>query len=206
MGAPSAKAIHMTIRQGGDNQVATTETMLDRLHAVQKEEWRRLKFTDENDESAWDVYQESLILGGKEAAKRAAEKAADEAQKDDDEDMDGKGKETAQDEEAAATEVDISERVAKLSTTWGDDELLEAVSGIVKPRILSKEERKKLEEKEAAEAEQKAQAAADLDAKKTAAARRGRGGALARGRAAAARGRGGAARGGSSATNRMDLT
>lgn len=207
--ASGAKAIHMTIKQGSDGNVVTTETMIDRLHAVQKEEWRRLKFTDENDEAAWEVYQESMILGGKEAAKRAAEaeRAARLAALNDDEDEDGedkgKGKEMVAEE--AKMEVDIVEQVSKLSTTWGDDQLLEAVSGIVKPKVLTKEERKLLEEQEAAEAVAKAQAAAELEAKKAAGSRVARGGMAGRGRGAA-RGRGGASRGGAAPTAAMDLT
>lgn len=201
----------MTIKQGSDGNVVTTETMIDRLHAVQKEEWRRLKFTDENDEAAWEVYQESMILGGKEAAKRAAdaERAARLAALDDEDgdgDGDGKGKgKTMEAEEAKMHEVNIAEQVSKLSTTWGDEQLLEAVSGIVKPKILTKEERRLQEEKEAAEAVAKAQAAAELEAKKASGSRVARGGMIGRGRGAA-RGRGGASRGGVAPTATMDLT
>ena len=190
----------MTIKQGGDNNVATTETMLDRLHAVQKEEWRRLKFTDENDEGAWDVYQESLILGGKETAQKHQQNRPDGDDDEDNEDKEGKGKEKPHDDDVAKEpELDITDTVSKLSTTWGEDKLLEAVSGIVKPKVLTKEERRKQEEAEAEEAELKAQQATAEAAKRTAAARRGRG------RGSATRGRGGTARGGAR-SDAMDLT
>ncbi|KAK7429909.1 hypothetical protein QQZ08_003531 [Neonectria magnoliae] len=61
-GTTAARAIHMTVKATGDGDVVTTETMADRLRAVQSEHWRTLHYTDENEEAAWDVYNESLFL------------------------------------------------------------------------------------------------------------------------------------------------
>ncbi|KAM0532579.1 hypothetical protein ACHAPP_006871, partial [Verticillium nonalfalfae] len=204
-GAAAAKAIHMTIKQSGDGSAAQSDTMLDRLRSVQSEHWRKLKYTDENDEAAWEVYNESLHLRDQGAKNGAA--AAPEQDLDDDLDEDGgsekgsrdKGKGKADpgeeeeeeedkegDEKAskAVEALSIAENASKLGTDWNDDDLLEAVSGIVKPKPVSKEEQKRAAEEAAA-----AQAAAEAAAKGRP---RARGGAVARGRG---RGRGATTRG-----------
>ncbi|KPM45368.1 hypothetical protein AK830_g1172 [Neonectria ditissima] len=61
-GAGAARAIHMTVKATGDGDVVAIETMADRLRAVQSEHWRTLRYTDENEEAAWEVYNESLFL------------------------------------------------------------------------------------------------------------------------------------------------
>ncbi|KAM0275728.1 hypothetical protein ACHAQH_007489 [Verticillium albo-atrum] len=196
--ASAAKAIHMTIKQSGDGSAVQSDTMLDRLRSVQSEHWRKLKYTDENDEAAWEVYNESLHLRDESAKKRAD--VAAEQDLDDDLDMDdnsengakdkGKGKASEADGaegEAASSAVEalsIADNASKLGTDWKDDDLLEAVSGIVKPKPVSKEEQKQAAEEAAA-----AQAAAEAAAK---ARPRARGGAAARGRG---RGRGATTRG-----------
>ncbi|KAM0324941.1 hypothetical protein ACHAQA_007908 [Verticillium albo-atrum] len=190
--AAAAKSIHMTIKQSGDGSAATSDTMLDRLRSVQSEPWRKLKYTDENDEAAWEVYNESLHLRDESAGKGAAAAAEDEADDDDDLDEDassekgaknkGKGKEGEEeedeDEEAkkAVEALSIADNAVKLGTDWKDDDLLEAVSGIVKPKPISKEEQQRA-------AEEAAAALAAAEAAKKARPR-------ARGGAAAARGRG----------------
>ena len=65
--ASAARAIHMTIKTPGDGEAVTTETMADRLRSVQTENWRKMRYTDENEEGAWDIYNESLFLRPKEA-------------------------------------------------------------------------------------------------------------------------------------------
>ncbi|ROT42914.1 hypothetical protein SODALDRAFT_327080 [Sodiomyces alkalinus F11] len=188
-GTGPAKAIHMTIKQGGDNEVSTTETMLDRLRAVQTEPWRQLRYTDENDEAAWDVYNESFILRHRDASKATTAE----------EDLPPEG--TAATKEAVEEKtVHPADRAGRLYTTWGDEELLEAVSGIVKPRGPTKAELQKKAEEEAAAAAQAAREKAEMDARR--AGQKTRGGApMARGRGG--RGRGAPGRGGSSV---MDLT
>ncbi|CRK48882.1 hypothetical protein BN1723_008240, partial [Verticillium longisporum] len=194
----------MTIKQSGDGSAAQSDTMLDRLRSVQAEHWRKLKYTDENDEAAWEVYNESLHLRDRGAKNGAA--AAPGKDLDDDLDEDGgsekgsrdKGKDKADpgeedegegkegDEKAskAVETLSIAENASKLGTDWNDEDLLEAVSGIVKPKPISKEEQKRAAEEAAA-----AQAAAEAAAK---ARPRARGGAVARGRG---RGRGATTRG-----------
>lgn len=104
----------MTIKATADGDAVTTETMADRLRFVQTEPWRKMRYTDENEEAAWEVYNESLFLRPK----------ADDA--------DTAGAEPAT-EGSEAVERDLEERVPKFGAKWGDKKMLEAVSGIVKP-------------------------------------------------------------------------
>lgn len=59
-GGPSVgRAIHMTIKTNGDE--VHTETMADRLRAVQAEKWSHLAYIDEHNERAWDSFDQNLI-------------------------------------------------------------------------------------------------------------------------------------------------
>ncbi|KAF6831738.1 DNA-directed RNA polymerase III complex subunit rpc37-like protein [Colletotrichum musicola] len=142
----AGRAIHMTIKTTADGSQAKSETMADRLRSVQIEPWRKLRYTDENDEAAWDIYQESLIL-------RAPGDNGKPPPAGDDEE---KEKKAALDAETKPA-VDLADCLSKLETKWGDDELLEAVSGIKKPKVLTKAE---------LEAEAAAAAAAEEEARK----------------------------------------
>ncbi|KAG5915276.1 hypothetical protein E4U42_000067 [Claviceps africana] len=105
----------MTIKNTADPDAVTTETMADRLRYVQSETWRRMRYTDENDEAAWDVYNESLFLQPRAAA----------APEDKDK---GKGKDDDDDHDQ-----DLPAQVPRLAARWRDKQMLEAISGIVKP-------------------------------------------------------------------------
>ncbi|KAG6250423.1 hypothetical protein E4U23_001440 [Claviceps purpurea] len=120
--APAARAIHMTIKNTADGDTVTTETMADRLRYVQTETWRKMRYTDENEEAAWEVYNESLFLQPKAGASAAA-MAMDVD--DDKKDKDSKGE--------GAAETDLEGLVPRFGATWGARKMLEAVSGIVKP-------------------------------------------------------------------------
>lgn len=98
----------MTIKTTADGDVVATETIADRLRSVQSEPWRTLRYTDENDDAAWDIYNESLFLRPEAEEGNVAE-----------------GGESVQ--------AGLDGRVPSFSTTWGDKELLEAVSDIKKP-------------------------------------------------------------------------
>ncbi|WYZ45899.1 hypothetical protein EsH8_IX_000124 [Colletotrichum jinshuiense] len=136
-GSAAARAIHMTIKTTPDGANAKSETMADRLRSVQIEPWRKLKYTDENDEAAWEIYQESLIM-----------RAPGESSKPPPADEDDEEKKKAALVEGAEADtkpvIDLADQVARLETKWGDDELLEAVSGIKKPKPLSKAEQEAL--------------------------------------------------------------
>lgn len=108
----AAKAIHMTIKNTADGETLTTETMADRLRAVQSETWRKMRYTDENDETAWEVYNESLFLRDPNAPEKPPVKEGEEEKPD--------------------LQDDLEETMPRFSTQWGDKELLEAVSGIKK--------------------------------------------------------------------------
>lgn len=104
----------MTIKNTADGDAVTTETMADRLRFVQTENWRKMRYTDENEEAAWEVYNESLFLQPK----------AEET-----EDVEGEGKAKA----GEGAERDMEELVPRFGAKWNDKQLLEAVSGIEKP-------------------------------------------------------------------------
>ncbi|KAH7134311.1 Sin-like protein conserved region-domain-containing protein [Dactylonectria macrodidyma] len=104
--AGPARAIHMSVKATGEGDGVAVETMADRLRAVQSEHWRTLRYTDENEEAAWEVYNESLFLRPTQG--EDAEAAADDGRQ-------------------------LEEAVPHFGTRWTDKQLLEAVSGIEKP-------------------------------------------------------------------------
>lgn len=111
----------MTIKTTTDGDAVTTETMADRLRFVQTEPWRKMRYTDENDEAAWDIYNDSLFLQPQPEEPAGAATAA-----------------------ASGTEIaaGLEGRVPQFGTRWGDTEYLEAVSGMKKsePPLEVKEE------------------------------------------------------------------
>ncbi|KAG6049037.1 hypothetical protein E4U17_006960 [Claviceps sp. LM77 group G4] len=118
----------MTIKNTADGDTVTTETMADRLRYVQTEKWRKMRYTDENEEAAWEVYNESLFLQPKAGASSSAAAAAAAMAMDVDDDK--KEKDIKGD---GAAEMDLEGLVPRFGATWGPRKLLEAVSGIVKP-------------------------------------------------------------------------
>jgi DNA-directed RNA polymerase-3 subunit RPC5 len=100
----------MTIKTTADGDGVTTETMADRLRFVQSEPWRHMRYTDENEEAAWDVYNDSLFLKAPQPETQDTVAPAE-----------------------GAPAAPLEEVVPQFSTKWGDKELLEAVSGIQKP-------------------------------------------------------------------------
>ncbi|UKZ79932.1 hypothetical protein TrVFT333_007695 [Trichoderma virens FT-333] len=108
--APTARAIHMSIKTTADGaDGVSTETMADRLRSVQTEPWRKMRYTDENEETAWEVYNESLFLRPRPDPN--AEQAAP----------------------AADADRDLEELVPTLGNKWDDKQFLESISGIKKP-------------------------------------------------------------------------
>ncbi|KAH0526814.1 hypothetical protein TsFJ059_010095 [Trichoderma semiorbis] len=108
--APTARAIHMTIKttaEGADG--VSTETMADRLRSVQTEPWRKMRYTDENEETAWEVYNDSLFL--RPRPEPAGEQGAP----------------------AGDADRDLEELVPTLGNKWDDTQFLESISGIKKP-------------------------------------------------------------------------
>lgn len=109
----TARAIHMTIKSAGaEGEQVVTETMADRLRLVQSENWQRMTFVDEQDQSAWDAYYGTLVV-------------RPEGQ----EPVEGDG-----------GNLDLEEKVPQLGTQWADDDLLRAVSGIEKVEIKDEPE------------------------------------------------------------------
>jgi hypothetical protein len=134
----------MTIKSAmdGDSGGVATETMADRLRNVQTEGWQRMEWVHDEAELAWEAYNECLLLRpGAGAAAAAAVKEEEEggaaAAGDGDGEAaggdKGKGKEVAADgvpDESGAA--DLVDKVAHLKTDWGEQELLQAISGVMK--------------------------------------------------------------------------
>ncbi|KAL7900424.1 Sin-like protein conserved region domain-containing protein [Trichoderma sp. SZMC 28014] len=110
--AAAARAIHMTIKTAADGTAdgVSTETMADRLRSVQTEPWRKMRYTDENEETAWEVYNDSLFLRPKADPTAAAGEPV-----------------------PAPEDHDLEELVPTLGNKWNDKEFLESISGITKP-------------------------------------------------------------------------
>ncbi|KAK3324546.1 Sin-like protein conserved region-domain-containing protein [Cercophora scortea] len=125
-GAPdksAGRAIHMTLKAAMDDEGGlTAETMADRLRAVQAEAWQKMEYVHDEDEAAWEAYNECLLL------RAAPEPNHTTSSK--------KGKEPATAAAAAdgttddSSAPDLVTKVARLQTDWGEDELLRAVAGI----------------------------------------------------------------------------
>lgn len=140
----------MTIKTTTDGDTVTTETMADRLRAVQSEPWRKMRYTDENDEAAWEVYNESLFLRPKGAEGEQEQEQEQEQPKEGEEQPTEPGQ-------------GLEESVAHFTTKWGDKELLEAVSGIKKetaPEVQIKRDPEPVQAKKVKQLEAAAEEAA----------------------------------------------
>ncbi|KAL5615405.1 hypothetical protein BROUX41_005452 [Berkeleyomyces rouxiae] len=124
--AGPARAIHMTVKTAGDTGEVVTETMADRLRAVQGERWRKLPYTDENVDEAWDAYEETLLplRNGVNAPPTAAL-----AEAGDDKDKTKKIKPDPVNK--------LSNAFKELETRWDDVRLFEAVSGAARPNAVA---------------------------------------------------------------------
>ncbi|EJP66602.1 DNA-directed RNA polymerase III complex subunit Rpc37 [Beauveria bassiana ARSEF 2860] len=145
-GGPGPRAIHMSIKTTADGETVTTETIADRLRSVQGEPWRKMRYTDENEEAAWEVYNESLFLNAKHNNNTTATETTS-------------GKKKAA-EDLPPPQESLEGAVSTFASKWGSDQLLEAVSGIKKPEpVVMVPPPAKVAEAKAAEAKAK------LDAK-----------------------------------------
>ncbi len=110
-GAP--RAIHMTVKSvGPDGDEVITETMADRLRAVQMENWTRMQYVGDDDERSWDTYDRTLFL------RNHAVPAADRT--------------TAADP-AAGPSTRLAAAVPALHTAWTEADMLQALSKMEKP-------------------------------------------------------------------------
>jgi len=55
----------MTVKSSTDGEEETSETMAQRITAVQSEAWISHQYIDEGVEASWNVYEEGLFVGGK---------------------------------------------------------------------------------------------------------------------------------------------
>lgn len=151
------RAIHMTIKTTVDGETVAAETIADRLRSVQSEPWRKMKYTDENEEAAWDVYNESLFL---------TSGATPAPQQEDD-------------KSTAANTPALDESVPAYASTWGEQAHLEAVSGMKKPVPVVVDEEELQQQQQLQVKLQAAAAEKKAEEDKRPATRRPRGGAAA---------------------------
>ena len=52
----------MTLKAAMDDDGIATETITDRLRAVQTEPWVKMQYVHHEHEAAWEAYSESLLL------------------------------------------------------------------------------------------------------------------------------------------------
>ena len=64
------RSIHMTVKPTADGEEETTDTMAERIRAVQEEPWRKLKYVDEDSMEAWEDFNESLFVEDVDAVPR----------------------------------------------------------------------------------------------------------------------------------------
>jgi DNA-directed RNA polymerase-3 subunit RPC5 len=61
------RAIHMTVKPTVEGEEETTDTMAIRIRAVQEESWQKFKCVDEDSIDAWELFNDSLFVEGKDA-------------------------------------------------------------------------------------------------------------------------------------------
>lgn len=57
----------MTVKPTVEGEEETTDTMAVRIRAVQEEIWRKFTCVDEDSQDAWELFNDSLFVEGKEA-------------------------------------------------------------------------------------------------------------------------------------------
>ncbi|KAJ2903777.1 hypothetical protein MKZ38_009343 [Zalerion maritima] len=119
------RAIHMTIKTGSGNEVST-ETMADRLKAVQNEKWERLEYVDENQERAWASYEENLIIKPNAQVKNEGENAPAQSS------AARKGKAPVRPSDPDA----LVEQMPHLQVKTTEEDIMYSISGLERPMPL----------------------------------------------------------------------
>ncbi|CAK7270771.1 hypothetical protein SEPCBS119000_004257 [Sporothrix epigloea] len=124
-GPGGPRAIHMTVKSvGADGDEFITETMADRLRAVQMENWARMQYVGDDDETSWEAYDQALFLRDTAAAlSRDAGATEEDLRKMTAEEGGSSGGQKAQ----------LVTKVPSLRTDWTECDMLQAISGIEKP-------------------------------------------------------------------------
>lgn len=115
----TGRAIHMTLKAAMDDDGVTTETMGDRLRAVQSEPFRQMEWFHDETEAAWAAYKENLLIHPRDAPSAGA--------------SEGKGKQPATEtggEDNATSDPALIEKVAWFTTDWVEENYLRAMHKI----------------------------------------------------------------------------
>ncbi|KAK1776034.1 Sin-like protein conserved region-domain-containing protein [Copromyces sp. CBS 386.78] len=134
----AGRAIHMSIKSSDTGGAgAAAETMADRLRAVQTEPWHNLKWYHDEHGEAWDTYNECMLLRSSKAANGApAQNEEDEEKKKEKAKEEKKDGEKADAAAAAAEPTDDSgapdlvEKVNRLQSDWGEEQILRSINGL----------------------------------------------------------------------------
>jgi DNA-directed RNA polymerase-3 subunit RPC5 len=65
-------AIHMSVKATADGEEETTDTMAERIRAVQEEQWRKFEYVDEDSSEAWEAFDHHLFVGDIEGVPKLA--------------------------------------------------------------------------------------------------------------------------------------
>ncbi len=52
----------MTVKPTVDGEEETTDTMAERIRAIQEEPWWKIRYVDEDSMEAWELYNDSLFV------------------------------------------------------------------------------------------------------------------------------------------------
>lgn len=132
-GPGGPRAIHMTVKSvGADGDEFITETMADRLRAVQMENWARMVYVGDDDENSWEAYDQALFLKDTAGALKATA-AAETAKNAGGVDEEVRKVVAEEGASASAGQAELVTVVPALRTHWTENDMLQAISRIEKP-------------------------------------------------------------------------
>ncbi|KAK4652127.1 hypothetical protein QC762_608370 [Podospora pseudocomata] len=121
--APGARApgraIQMSLKSAMDG--VATDTMADRTHKVQLENWQHLDYMPDDTNGAWQAYRENLLL----VPEQDLEGVNKEGTK---EDAKGKTKEVADERDKICAMPDLVDKVAHLRTDWDEEKYIKIIT------------------------------------------------------------------------------
>ncbi|KAK4166595.1 DNA-directed RNA polymerase [Cladorrhinum sp. PSN259] len=106
------KAIQMTIKSADNSDGVVSESIIDRMHAIQKEPWKKMDWAHSDSPAAWEAYQERLLLHSRR-------------DEEDGEGVKGKSVEDTNDNTVSddSGAPDLAKKVPHLKTDWTEKDL-----------------------------------------------------------------------------------
>lgn len=132
----------MSIKSGTGSGEIVTDTMTDRLRAIQMEPWQKLRYVGEETDAAWDLYTEALLYGPALAPEEEDEQEEKTSSSKTPKPKSTKpaaagGDDDVMDVDAADEKDNAQARLqqkVKLQTWWDEDDFIAAIMG--KPRAV----------------------------------------------------------------------